>query len=395
MTIAVPFARHLAEPGMEDDLRQRPEARRTRRAWHFGAIALLLATLGVPAAAQEQAQLVRVDSVQEQPMTQTVEVIGRLVPRRAGSVAARIDAAVDRVLVEVGDRVEQGQVIAILEPESLKARRDQAAGRLAAAFAKQKTEEAELVLSRQELKRLEGLKKSAAFSQARYDDAKQAVAIAEAEVAEAESASVTARADLELAEINLRYAEIRAPYGGVITERMIEAGAYVQVGDDAVRLVADQELELEADVPFQRLSGLVPGVEIDVELDDGTQHKARVRAIVPDENPLTRTRAVRFIPAFGETRKPLAANQSASLLIPMGQPRQVLTVHKDAITKRGPASLVHVVNNGAVSVRPVTLGVAVGSRFEILRGLSQGDVVVVRGNERLQDGQKVRVDQGS
>ncbi len=380
---------------MEDDLRQRPEARRTRRAWHFGAIALLLATLGVPAAAQEQAQLVRVDSVQEQPMTQTVEVIGRLVPRRAGSVAARIDAAVDRVLVEVGDRVEQGQVIAILEPESLKARRDQAAGRLAAAFAKQKTEEAELVLSRQELKRLEGLKKSAAFSQARYDDAKQAVAIAEAEVAEAESASVTARADLELAEINLRYAEIRAPYGGVITERMIEAGAYVQVGDDAVRLVADQELELEADVPFQRLSGLVPGVEIDVELDDGTQHKARVRAIVPDENPLTRTRAVRFIPAFGETRKPLAANQSASLLIPMGQPRQVLTVHKDAITKRGPASLVHVVNNGAVSVRPVTLGVAVGSRFEILRGLSQGDVVVVRGNERLQDGQKVRVDQGS
>ncbi len=380
---------------MEDDLRQRPEARRTRRAWHFGAIALLLATVGVPAAAQEQAQLVRVDSVQEQPMTQTVEVIGRLVPRRAGSVAARIDAAVDRVLVEVGDRVEQGQVIAILEPESLKARRDQAAGRLAAAFAKQKTEEAELVLSRQELKRLEGLKKSAAFSQARYDDAKQAVAIAEAEVAEAESASVTARADLELAEINLRYAEIRAPYGGVITERMIEAGAYVQVGDDAVRLVADQELELEADVPFQRLSGLVPGVEIDVELDDGTQHKARVRAIVPDENPLTRTRAVRFIPAFGETRKPLAANQSASLLIPMGQPRQVLTVHKDAITKRGPASLVHVVNNGAVSVRPVTLGVAVGSRFEILRGLSQGDVVVVRGNERLQDGQKVRVDQGS
>ncbi|MDJ0943055.1 MAG: efflux RND transporter periplasmic adaptor subunit [Kiloniellales bacterium] len=392
----MPIARHSAEPGMEDDLKQRPEARRTRLPWPAGIVALLLPLLALtPAAGQEQAQLVRVDSVQEEPMTQTVEVIGRLVPRQSGAVAARIDAAVDRVLVEVGDRVEQGQVIAVLEPESLKARRDQAAGRLAVAFAQQKTKEAELVLSRQELKRLEGLKKSAAFSQARYEDAKQAVAIAAAQVAEAESASVTARADLELAEINLRYAEIRAPYGGVITERMIEAGAYVQVGDDAVRIVADQELELEADVPFQRLAGLVPGVEIDVELDDGTQHKARVRAIVPDENPLTRTRAVRFIPAFGETRKPLAANQSVTLLIPMGQPRRVLTVHKDAITKRGPASLVHVVSNGAVSIRPVTLGEPVGSRFEIVGGLNQGDVVVVRGNERLRDGQKVRVDQGS
>lgn len=379
---------------MEDDLRQRPEVRRNWRVAAAGVIALLLPILA-PATAQEQAQRVRVDSVQEQPMTQTVEVIGRLVPRRAGSVAARIDAAVDRVLVEVGDRVEQGQVIAVLEPESLKARRDQAAGRLAVAFAQHKTKEAELVLARQELKRLEGLKTSAAFSQARYDDARQAVAIAAAEVAEAESAGVTARADLELAEINLRHAEIRAPFGGVITERMIEAGAYVQVGDDAVRIVGDEELELEADVPFQRLSGLVPGVEMDVELDDGTRHKARVRAIVPDENPLTRTRAVRFIPAFGETQKPLAANQSVTLLIPIGQPRNVLTVHKDAITKRGPASLVHVVSNGSVSIRPVTLGVPVGSRFEIVRGLSQGDVVVVRGNERLRDGQKVLVDRGS
>ena len=70
-------------------------------------------------------------------------------------------------------------------------------------------------------------------------------------------------------------------------------------------------------------------------------------------------------------------------------------MHKDAITKRGPASLVHVVSNGSVSIRPVTLGVPVGSRFESVRGLSQGDVVVVRGNERLRDGQKVLVDRGS
>ena len=366
-----------------------------RTAVLLAALALLAPGLLTPALAQENEQLVRVDQVQEEPMRQTASVLGRLVPRQAGSVAARVDAAVDKVLVEVGDRVEQGQVIAVLDPETLKARRDQAAGRLAVTWAERKTREAQLKLARLELKRLEGLKKSAAFSQARYDDAEQAVAIAEAQVAEAESSSVTARADLELAEINLKYAQIRAPYGGVITERMIEAGTFVKIGDEAVRIVADESLELEADVPFQRLSGLQPGVEVEVSLDDGTKHKARVRAIVPDENPLTRTRAVRFVPAFGETIKPLAANQSVTVLVPIGAPRQVLTVHKDAVTKRGPASLVHVVTNGAVTIRPVTLGVAVGSRFEIIRGLEAGDRVVVRGNERLRDGQKVRIEEGS
>ena len=385
----------MAEPKVEDVLTAMTQARSIPRGVAAALFVLAAAVASTPALAQDQEQLVRVDSVQEEPMTQTVQVIGRLVPRQSGSIAARIDAAVDRVLVEVGDRVEAGQVIAELDPESLAARRDQAAGQLAVAWAEKKTKEAELGLARQELKRLERLKQSAAFSQARYEDAKQSVAIAEAQVAEAESAGVTARADLELAEINLKYAKIRAPFGGVITERSIEAGTYVKVGDEAVRIVADQELELEADVPFQRLSGLVPGVEVDLMLDDGTRHKARVRAIIPDENPLTRTRAVRFIPAFGEIRKPLAANQSATLQIPIGQPRQVLTVHKDAVTKRGPASLVHVVTNGSVSVRPVTLGEAVGSRFEILGGLNSGDLVVVRGNERLQDGQKVRIDEGS
>ena len=380
------------EPGLEGVLTNRPP---TRIAGLLAALALLAPALILPASAQQAEQLVRVDQVQEEPMRQTASVLGRLVPRQAGSVAARVDAAVDKVLVEVGDRVEQGQVIAVLDPETLKARRDQAAGRLAVTWAERKTREAQLKLARLELKRLEGLKKSAAFSQARYDDAEQAVAIAEAQVTEAESSSVTARADLELAEINLKYAQIRAPYGGVITERMIEAGTFVKIGDEAVRIVADESLELEADVPFQRLSGLQPGVEVEVSLDDGTKHKARVRAIVPDENPLTRTRAVRFVPAFGKTVKPLAANQSVTVLVPIGVPRQVLTVHKDAVTKRGPASMVHVVTNGAVSVRPVTLGVAVGSRFEILRGLEAGDRVVVRGNERLRDGQKVRVEEGS
>ncbi len=117
MKEVIPIARHVAEPGMEDDLKQRPEARRIRRATHFGVIMLLLALPGLPAMAQDEEQLVRVDSVQEQPMTQTVEVIGRLVPRRAGSVAARHQAPDDLDSLGHGlllDAVDANQLLLIL-----------------------------------------------------------------------------------------------------------------------------------------------------------------------------------------------------------------------------------------------------------------------------------------
>jgi len=358
-------------------------------------IALVWVAASAPAGAQDDQTLVRVDRVRLEPLAQKVPVLGRLVARQAGEVAARINGPVEAFLVEVGDRVEAGQVIAQLNRTYLLAKRDQAAAELAKARARKTTALAELELAGQELKRLAGLRKSAAFNQARYDDARQKVAIAEAQVAEAEAAVLSSQADLELVEINLSYAEIRAPYGGVISQRMTEAGAYLQTGDPVVRMVGDRSLEIEADVPFQRLTGVEPGTRIGVTLDDDTTHGATVRAVVPEENPLTRTRTVRFVPEFGATARPLAAGQSVTVYIPAGAPRNVLTVHKDAVIKRGLASLVYVVEGDTAEMRRITLGEPTGSRYEVLDGLSEGESVVVRGNERLRPGDKVRVDEAS
>jgi multidrug efflux pump subunit AcrA (membrane-fusion protein) len=143
------------------------------------AFATLLAIwlTAAPIAAQEAA-LVRVDKVTRQVMSQTVPVIGRLVARQAGEVSARIDGPIETFLVEIGDRVEAGQVIAVLNRDSLQARRDIAASQLGEMRAELATEEAEEALARLEFQRLEGLKKSAAFSQARHEDSRQNVAIA-------------------------------------------------------------------------------------------------------------------------------------------------------------------------------------------------------------------------
>jgi len=354
-------------------------------------VGLLAALAAGPAFAQADAMRVRVDTVKRVPLSQTVPVIGRLVARQAGVVAARINGPVEAFEVEIGDRVEAGQVIVTLDAAALVARRDFYAGKVSEAKAELAIKKAELALARQNYKRHEKLKKSAAFSQARFDDAKQNVVIARAEAGQAGTTIAAAKADLSLAEINLYDAQVRAPYPGVVTERLTEAGAYVQIGAPVIRMIGDRNLEIEAEVPFQHLAGIEPGVEMRLQLDDGTEHSAVVRALLPSENPLTRTRVVRFIANIGATLRPLAHDQSVTLEIPIGPERQVLTVHKDAIVTRQGKDIVFVAKGDEVQARTVRLGVAVGSRREVLDGLGEGERVVVRGNERLRPGAKIQV----
>ncbi len=341
------------------------------------------------ALAQGRPAVVKVDQVRTEPMAQTVPVLGRVVARQGGPVAARVAGAVAEVLVEVGDRVELGTLLARLVDDRMRIERDLAAAESAAVEAEQASAEAELTLREQERARLVKLRSSTAFSPARLADKLQEIVVAKSRVAAAAARRLMARARRDLRDWDLVHTKIRAPYAGVVGIRHISAGAYLKVGDPIVTLIDDASLEIEADVPADRVVGLNVGRRITMRLDDGSRHQARVRAVVPEENPLTRTRTVRFVPSFGATVKPLAVQQSVTLDLPIAAPRQVVTVHKDAILARQGAKSVYVVESGTAQIRPVRLGVAVGGRFEVEDGLEAGEVVVIRGNERLRPGQKV------
>jgi RND family efflux transporter MFP subunit len=373
-----------------------------RAPWRGAIAALALAAAiapSVPAWSQQNEATVRVDAARSEPLTQTVPVIGRLVAQQAGSVAARIGGPILEFRVQVGDRVNAGDIIAVLDSSTMKAEKDLAAAGLSLARAELDTRKAEITLAQQELQRIEGLKKSAAFSQARFDDVRQQVAIAEASAREAEASVTSARASLRLAEINLANTEVKAPYEGVISRRLTEAGAYAREGDPLVNMIADHALEVEADVPSNRLLGLTAGTELTGRLDNGTLFKATVRAIIPDENPLTRTRAVRFVPELGRGSAAghglLANEQTVTIQVPVGARRQIVTVHKDAIIQRPDNVIVYIVSEGKAQPRTVILGEAVGARFEVLDGLGEGELVVVRGNERLRPDMPVRIEEAS
>lgn len=362
----------------------------------YRAATLALALLCMPAAslAQPEAALVRVDEVRTEPLSQTVPVVGRIVARRAGSVAARVGGPLAEVHVQIGDHVDAGAVIAVLDREMLEVERDLARSRTAEARARLETRQARVGLVKLERERLERLKKTQAAAKSSFDDARQQEVIARAELREAASAIGSAEAQMRQAELALARSEIKAPYDGVITRRLVEIGDYLQPGTPVVHMVSDTELEVEADVPYGRIAGLVPGTEVQVTLDDGSTYPARVRAVIPEENRLTRTRIVRFIPDFNGSKGILAAEQSATVHVPQGAARDVLSVHKDAVTRRGDQSLVFVVEEETAKLRPVRLGEAVSNRFEVLGGLEPGEVVVVRGNERLRPNDKVRVGGG-
>ena len=377
-----------------------------RNAGHFPSIllALSLAVLIVaPAAAQKgrPPALVEVDAVREAPVAQTVPVVGRVVPGEHGTVAATISGPIAEVGIRVGDRVAAGDVLIVLARDLPEARLAQRQADESLEAARVRTAEAEVDLVRQELGRLEKLKSSSAFPKAAYDDKRQELVRRRSRVRETAAALDRARVQREMAEIELARTTIRAPYAGVVTGRHAAPGGYVKAGDPVATLVDDQRLEVEADVPADRLSGLFPGLEVLVELDNGSVYPATVRAIVPDENPLTRTRPVRLTPDFGRGRSadPPAANQSVVVRVPIGGPENVASVHKDALINRGGETLVYVVEGTPESAqarpRPIRIGEAVESRFVVLEGLRAGELVVVRGNERITPGQAIRFRAGS
>ena len=292
--------------------------------------------------------------------------------------------------VNVGDRIQKGDIIAVIDDARLRSERDRLAAVVDQHKAMVTTAKAQLDKTTQEARRIVDLRTSAAFSRARLEDVEQDVAARKSTLFEREAQLKEAKARLQRSNIDLADTKVRAPFGGVILEKHIDVGSYLKVGDRIVSLLNDRDIEVEAEVPTEQIYGLKTGLQITVTLDDGLTHSAHVRAIVPQENLRTRTRTVRFTPAFKSLRKPLAADQTVTVQVPMAG-RTAITVHKDAVTRRGQNAIVFLVKENSAFARQVELGRGTGTRFVVHKGLKPGDLVVVRGNERLGGGGKVTI----
>ncbi|MDE0850783.1 efflux RND transporter periplasmic adaptor subunit [Yoonia sp.] len=349
---------------------------------------LLLVVIGPQVAhAQGRPAAVGVQAVETSVLSETVPVFAGVVTARSGAVAGRIAGYVESVQVLAGDTVAQGDLLVELNRELLTIRVDQSQAQIAEAQAGTVTAKARLDRSQIVFDRIEALRSTSAFSQGRFDDGQADLLEARSQLVEAQARETSAETRLAETQYQLERSQITAPFSGVILEVSTIPGAFIQAGTPVVRMLDTSAFEVRADVPARYVGSLMPGVEVAAQTEDGTVLTLSLRAVLPIEDPSTRTRAVLLTSTGNEGGSLVAVGQSLTVDIPIGAPREVLSVPKDALVQAPVGWTVYVVADDKAQPRNVTIGVALGNRYEVLDGLQPGDLVVVRGNERLRPGQ--------
>ena len=174
--------------------------------------AALLNPVAMTQAQAQQAALVGVDTVKAEPLGQTIPVLGRLVAQQRTQVAALINGPVEKLDVQIGDKVAKGDALVELDDRRIRQTRNLQSAMLQQSKANLKAAKDQKNLTEQELIRLERLKSSAAFSPARLEDKQLELARFTSQVAVAEAAVAAAKVNLSLAEIDLSRTVIKAPF---------------------------------------------------------------------------------------------------------------------------------------------------------------------------------------
>lgn len=339
--------------------------------------------------AQGRAAAVGVQSVEQQLFAETVPVFAEVVTARDGAVAGRTAGNVDAVYVLAGDRVASGDLLIELNGELLSIRLDQAQAQIEEAQAGSKTAAARLMRAQISFDRIEGLSNTASFSQGRFEDLEAELLEARSLLAEADARQKTSQTRFAESQYQLERSLITAPFSGVVLEVLTIPGAFIQAGTPVVRLLDTSAFEVRANVPALYADKLAAGLIVNGQTDIGIEIKLELRATLPIEDPSTRTRAVLFTTGITDNNALVAVGQSLTLDVPVGVSREMISVPKDALVQSRGGWTVFVAVDGQAQPRSITIGAPVGNRYEVLNGLQIGELVVVRGNERLRPGQDI------
>ncbi|MBL8588988.1 MAG: efflux RND transporter periplasmic adaptor subunit [Methylobacteriaceae bacterium] len=371
----------------------------------LAAPAAIAADAAVPPGAAKDGRALPVVSVARiapTELVETVRVTGTLVAREDVVVGPELEGArIVEILVDEGDRVEKGQVLARLARDTLDAQLAQSAAQLArsdAAIAQARAAiaqaEAALMQSGPALERAQALVKRGAGTDAALDAREAEHAANKARLASAKDGLVAAEAEkkaLEAArrelEVRVGRTEVKAPAAGLIARKSARLGAIASMAapDGLFRIVAGGDVELEAEAPDFRLARIREGQKAAILDAADRRLEGTVRLVSPEIDRASRMGRLRI--AVGVDRG-LRVGGFARGEIETAR-RTALAAPASALQTDGEGPYAQLVKDGRIVQRRVKTGLSVDGRVEILDGLVDGDSVVARAGAFLREGDAV------
>jgi RND family efflux transporter MFP subunit len=345
----------------------------------------LLATLALLGGCQREVHKpepeirpVRSLTVETRAAGSAVSITGTVQAQNEVNESFRIDGRLIERLVDVGEAVKAGQLIARLDPQNEESGVQAARAQFAAA-------QARLIEARANFERMRELVVEDAVSRAQFDQAEALRKTAEAQLEAAQS-------QVSLAQNRLSYTRLFASVTGVVTARGPEPGEVVGAGRMVVQVAREGARDAVFDVPAQVKDGAPKNPDITVALssDPAVTAAGRVREVSPRADPVTGTFAVRVRLVNPPPAMRLGSTVTGRMKLDAAAG---IGIPATALVRAGGKSAVWVVDPKAstVALRDITVGASDATTVQVASGLNAGDVVVTAGVQALRPGQKVRL----
>jgi len=337
---------------------------------------------------------VEVAPVERRSIRETARYVGSVEASESVTVLPKVTGILETITVDIGDRVSRGDVIALVDDDEFVQRVEQAKANLKQTEARLERSRISLAAAEREFARIEKLAGQGLSTDQQLDSAAVQRDGARADIQLAEADVDRARASLDEAEINVANTRIKAPLSGYVDKRRVDAGALVSPSTALCTVVTTDPVKVGINVPEKDIQLLEAGRRVVVKAGaTGIEYAGRIERIAPTVDIATRTTVAEIV--VPNPAGALRPGMYADVLLVAREKSDVLTVPEEALVRgNGRTAVMRVVDGRARAVR-VTLGILGDGSAEVLDGLQEGDLVIVKGQYLVEDGDPVRYQAGA
>jgi len=335
--------------------------------------------------------LVESVAASEGSLEDRVSLVGSLRPIAEVQVMSKIAGRLEKIPVDVGDPVKEGELLAQVEDREILQQIQQAEAAISVARASIHQREAELQNFDRQVERYRELFNQNLISRQDLEDVatRQLTSTAQLELSRAQLRQ--SEANLNTYNINLENTRSYAPMSGFVGRRYVHPGALVTANTPLLYIVDLRTLRMVVNMVERDIVRVRRGVQAQVTVDafPGRAFSGRIQRVAPVLDAATRTGEVEI--QVANDRLDLRAEMFARVTLNLGGERRGILVPRESVVYRGEKSGVFIVEENHVKFRPVQPGLTQKSSVEIIKGLQPGDRLVGMGASLLQDGDEIRL----